>query len=207
MGYIEKIAFYLGLRDEGPNKALAELLVEKEDPEGIAEIAGYLSDKNPSIRSDCIAVLYHVGYLSPHLIIPHAEEFLRLLDSKQNRMVWGAMIALATIAEDVPEEIWPHLEKIRLLIETGTVITSVWGVKVLINLSKAGDQYYQALIADLLHLQAECRSVDFAKRAEDMWDAIQPPHQDEYRKILEDRKPALSNAAQKRLERIIKKLP
>lgn len=206
MAYIEKIAFHLGRRDEEPNKELAALLVQEKNHAGIAEIASYLWDKNKSIQSDCIAVMYHIGYLSPSLISKYAPEFIKLLDSKHNRMVWGAMIALATIAEDVPEEIWPHLDTIKTRIETGTVITNVWGVKTLINLSKAEDQYYQALISDLLRLQKECRDVDFAKRAEDMYEAIQPLHRDEYRKILQDRKPTLSKSAQKRLERVIKQI-
>jgi len=206
MTSIEKIAFHLGRRDEDPNKELAALLAGEENQAGIAEISNYLWDKNTSIQSDCIAVMYHIGYLAPELISKYAPEFIKLLESKNNRMVWGAMIALATIAEDVPEEIWPHLDKIKTLIETGTVITNVWGVKTLINLSKAGSNYYQALIDELLKLQKECRSVDFAKRAEDMWEAIQPAHLDEYRKILLERKPTLSGAAQKRLERVIKQM-
>jgi hypothetical protein len=121
-------------------------------------------------------------------------------------MVWGAMIALATIAEQVPEELWPHREKIKELIETGTVITNVWGVKTLINLSKAGEPYYSELVDDLLRLQKECRNVDFVKRAEEMWVVIQPEHKDTYRELLVERKPNLSKSAQARLGRVIVKL-
>lgn len=205
MAYIEKIAYHLGQRDEVPNQELAALLAKEENHEGIEEIASYLDDKNKSIQSDCIKVLYEIGYISPSLIAKYAETFIKLLDSKTNRMVWGSMIALSTIAEYVPEDIWPHLDKIKDLIETGTVITNVSGVKTLINLSKA-EKYYDQLIDDLFSLQKECRSVDFAKRAEDMWGVIQPTNKDAYRQILEERKPSLSNATQKRLARVIKKL-
>ncbi len=206
MTYIEKIAHHLGRRDEVPNQELAALLANEENHEGIEEIASYLQDKNKSIQSDCLKALYEIGYISPHLITKYADTFIKLLDSKANRMVWGSMIALATIAEKVPEDIWPHRERIKELIETGTVITNAWGVKTLINLSKAGDQYYNDLFDDLFRLQKECRSVDFAKRAEDMWQAIQPAQRDAYRKLLEERKPSLSNAAQKRLGKVIKNL-
>jgi hypothetical protein len=206
MTYIEKIAYHLGQRDEEPNKELAALLAEEKNRAGIEEIAGYLHDKNKSIQSDCIAVLYHIGYISPELITKYAATFIDLLDSKNNRMVWGAMIALATIAELVPEEIWPHRANIMGLIETGTVITNVWGVKTLINLSKAGDAYYGALIDDLLRLQKECRHVDFAKRAEDMEPAIRAGEREAYRKILEARKAKLSKSAQSRLGKVIGKL-
>ncbi len=39
-----------------------------------------------------------------------------------------------------------------------------------------------------------------------MWVAIQPVHKDVYRQLLEERKPSLSNSAQKRLATVIKKL-
>jgi hypothetical protein len=206
MAYIEKIAYHLGARDEVPNQELAALLAKEKNQAGIDEIAGYLHDKNPSIASDCLKVLYETGYLEPQLIAKYAGTFLELLDSKNNRMVWGAMIALATIAELVPELIWPQREKVKGLVETGTVITNVWGVKTLIGMSKAGEPYYRELIDDLMRLQKDCRDVDFAKRAEDMEPAIQPEHRAVYREILERRKAGLSKSAQNRLARVIKKL-
>jgi hypothetical protein len=204
--YIEKIAFHLGRRDEIPNQELAALLAKEENHKGIEEIGSFLYDKNTSIQSDCIKVLYEVGYISPRLISKYAATFIDLLDSKRNRMVWGAMIALSTIAEVIPELIWPYRQKIKDLIQTGSVITNVSGVKTLINLSKAGDQYYQGLIDDLLMLQRYCRKVDFAKRAEEMHVVIQSTHRDAFKQLLEDRKPMLSKAAQKRVSKVIKNL-
>ena len=192
MAYVEKIAFHIGRRDEVPNQELAALLAKEENNAGIEEIAGYLNDKNKSIQSDCIKVLYEIGYINPQLIAKYAKEFIGLLESKTNRMVWGAMIALSTIAGEVPQEIWPYLEKIIELIEKGSVITHVWGVKTLINLSKAGDRFYDGLIDDLFRLQRNCRDVDFAKRAEDMCSAIRPVHRGTYKKLLEERKPEYS---------------
>ena len=206
MAYIEKIAFHLKRRDEVPNQELAALLASEENKTGIKEIASYLNDKNKSIASDCLKVLYEIGYLSPHLIKNYAEIFISLLENKNNRMVWGSMIALANISELVPDQIWPHRELILELIETGTVITSVWGVNVLIGLSKSNQKCYSLLKVDLLRLQEECRDVDFAKRAELMWKVFKPEEILEYKKILETRLPDLSTSAQKRLSRVIKKI-
>ena len=204
--YIEKIAHHLGRRDEVPNQELAALLAEREDAAGIAEIAGYLDDPDPSIASDCLKVLYEIGYLKPELITGYTGKFLELLDSRKNRMVWGAMIGLANVAPFMPDEILPELEKIHHHIQTGTVITNVWGVKTIIGLAKAEDKYYQIVKDDLLRLQKECRPVDFAKRAEDMWVVIRPAEKNAYLDILKERLPVLSNAAQKRLKRVIRKL-
>lgn len=144
--------------------------------------------------------------IAPSLIAKYAEIFLQFLESKTNRMVWGAMIALSTIAGEVPKDIWPHRGKILELIKTGTVITNVAGVKTLINMSKAEDCFYNDLFEELFQLQKDCRDIDFAKRAEDMWPAIRPPHRDAFVKLLEERKPALSKAAQKRLEKVMKNI-
>ncbi len=206
MTYIEKIAYHLGKRDEIPNQELAKTLAEEKNHIGIKEIASYLEDKNKSIQSDCLKVLYQIGYISPNLISEYANVFINLLDSKNNRMVWGSMIAIATIAEEVPGEIFLHVEKINELIETGSVITNVWGVKTLINLAMSDQKYYHLLKDDLLRLQKECRTIDFAKRAEDMWGVIQPKEIITYKTILENRQASLSIAAQKRLTRVINKL-
>lgn len=206
MTYIERIAFHSDLRDEIPNQELATLLAREENSIGIAEIASYLYDKNKSIQSDCIKVLYEIGYISPQLITNYADDFIHLLSSKTNRMVWGAMIGLSTIAELIPEKIWPYRMKILDLIETGTVITNVSGVKTLINLARAGNPYYIRLIDELMRLQKDCRNVDFAKRAEDMCDVIRSEHVAEFGEILKARLPGLGKAAQKRLLRVIKKL-
>ena len=98
MTVINQIAFYQNRRDEVPNQELAHRLVEKEDHNGIQEIAGHLTDKNSAVASDCLKVLYEIGYLKPELIRKYSKEFLDLLNSRNNRMVWGAMIVLSTIA-------------------------------------------------------------------------------------------------------------
>lgn len=206
MTYIEKIAFYLGKRDEVPNQELAAQLAREENHEGIAEIADFLDGKNKSIQSDCIKVLYEIGYIAPQLITKYVDTFIHLLDSKNNRMVWGAMIALSTIAELVPDDVWPYREKILQLIETGSVITNVSGVNTIINIAKSGDFYYSELINELMRLQKECRNTDFAKRAEVMWEAIHPEQKPIYKNLLEERLSQLSSAAQKRVRRIIKKM-
>ena len=75
MSALEKIAFFQNRRDEVPNQLLARELSSAQDHAGIQEIAGNLWNKNQNIRSDC----------------------LKVLRDRNNRMVWGGMIALATI--------------------------------------------------------------------------------------------------------------
>ena len=89
MSVLEKIAYYRNRRDEVPNKELARELAETRNLTGINEIAKNLWHKNKSVSSDCLKVLYEVGYINPDLISEYADKFLKLLKSKINRMAWG----------------------------------------------------------------------------------------------------------------------
>ncbi|NUQ06049.1 MAG: hypothetical protein HUU31_19320 [Anaerolineae bacterium] len=44
-------------------------------------------------------MLYEIGYAVPDLIADYAADFLALLGSRDNRMVWGGMTALGVIAD------------------------------------------------------------------------------------------------------------
>lgn len=73
---------------------LARDLAQTRDRAGIAEIAANLRHPDSNVQSDCIKVLYETGYLAPELIADYVDDFLALLGSKNNRLVWGSMIAL-----------------------------------------------------------------------------------------------------------------
>ena len=95
MSALNRLASSLGRRDEVPNQELARDLAARKDKAGIREIAENLWNKDKNIQADCIKVLYEVGYLEPKLIADYAEDFVKLLRSKNNRLVWGGMTALA----------------------------------------------------------------------------------------------------------------
>jgi hypothetical protein len=95
---LSKIAYFQNVRGEVPNQELARALAETRNTAGIQEIAAHLWDKNKNVQSDCLKVLYEIGYLAPDLIAGCADDFLKLLHSKNNRLVWGAMIGLAAVA-------------------------------------------------------------------------------------------------------------
>ena len=126
---LNQIAYFQDRRDEVPNQLLAKELAAKKNKKGVAEIADNLWSDNANIQSDCLKVLYEVGYLSPALIADYVDDFLKLLEHKNNRLVWGAMIALSTIADLRPDEIYKQLSVVRTAMESGTVITMDNGVK------------------------------------------------------------------------------
>ena len=202
--WIEKISYHQGIRDETPNKELSRL----EDHEGIREISSYLYDKNKSIASDCLAVLYTIGYEKPELIQEYADTFLDLLKSKNNRMVWGGIIALANIAPLMADQLFKQIDLILDTIKKGTVITEVWGLKTLVSLSLANDSYKATLLPVLFDYLEKCRPIDFATRVETIIPAItQSAEKEAFDLIIESKRSELSPGQEKKLNAVLKKAP
>src|SRR5574340_1282096 len=94
MSALERIAYLQKRRDEIPNQELARDLARKKDRKGIQEIAANLWNTDRNIQADCIKVLYEIGYIDPKLVAEYAGDFVKLLGSKNNRLVWGGMIEI-----------------------------------------------------------------------------------------------------------------
>jgi hypothetical protein len=135
---LNKIAFFQNRRDEVPNQQLAKELAQTKDKKGIQEIAKNLWSENPDVQGDCIKVLYEIGYLDPKLIAGYVDDFLKLLHSKNNRLVWGGMTALSTIAGLRAKEIYPRRAEIMRAMDKGSVITQDGGVQTLALIASAG---------------------------------------------------------------------
>src|SRR5438270_222196 len=83
------------------------------------------------VQSDCVKVLYEVGAIEPRLIAGYASDFLKLLSSKNNRLVWGGMAALAAVAEVSAGDLFASWQTIRDAVEAGSVITADNGIQAL----------------------------------------------------------------------------
>jgi hypothetical protein len=204
MSVLDQIAFFQNRRDEVPNQELARALAEAADIQGIQEIAENLWNKNDNIRSDCLKVLYEIGYLRPDLIAGHSASFLKLLRDRNNRMVWGAMIGLGTIAGRCPAEIWAQIDEVIAVIDRGSLITVVWGVKVLAQVAAASPEYQEKLLPVLLgHLQ-KCLARDVPTHGESMLCAVDADHRAQFRAALEARQAEMTPAQQARLKKVLK---
>ena len=206
MSVLNKISFYQNQRDEVPNQLLAKALAETRDQTGIQEIATNLWNNNPNIQSDCLKVLYEIGYLAPELIAEYVNDFLKLLKSKNNRLVWGGMIALGAIAPLKSGEIWAQIDGVIQVIERGSVITVVWGVKTLAGVAAANDTYRKRIFPTLMHILETCIPRDVPTHAENMLGAVDGAHHTEFLSLLQARQPELSTAQLTRLKKVIKKL-
>jgi hypothetical protein len=206
LSVLDRIAFFQNRRDEVPNQLLAKELAEKENKVGIKEIAENLRNKNQNVQSDCLKVLYEIGYLKPVLIADYTQNFLALLKSKNNRMVWGAMIALATIADKKPKEIYARLGDVTDAMDKGTLITVVWGTKVLAKIAAADKTYKQKIFPLLTAQLKKCLPRDVPVHAESILPAIDSENKQEFLSIIDERKIEMTASQRARLKKVTKNL-
>jgi hypothetical protein len=201
---LSKISYYQNQRDEVPNQKLAHELAETRHTAGIREIADHLWDKNKNVQSDCLKVLYEIGYLDPSLIADYAGDFLKLLHSKNNRLVWGGMIGLASVADLRPDIVWPQIDEVLHAVETGSVITVVWGVKALAKVSATGAERRARIFPFLLGLLKTCIPRDVPTHADSMLCAVDEQVKASFLSVLEARRPGLTKAQLARLKKVLK---
>jgi len=205
MSVLMKIAFHQGIRDEVPNQQLAHELASTRDTEGIKEIAEHLWDKNTNISSDCMKVMYETGYITPDLIAPYAADFLKLLHSKQNRLVWGAMIALSTIAPLAAPDLFEKRELICKTISQGSVITQDAGIKTLAQVAAADPIYLAELNPFLMNFLRTCRLSDVPRHAEFIEQCVNDSNRQEFLTILQERLPHMTSPQISRVKKILKR--
>jgi len=203
---IEKLACQLGRNDETPNIELAEWLCQSDDVSGIREIVDGLKGKDKAIASDCMKVLYEIGERKPHLISEYADDFLTLLFSRNNRLVWGSMIALAAIAELVPDVIYENIDRVLSAFNAGSTITVDNGITVLSKLSKADKAYASHLFPLLLEHLRKCRPSDVARHAEKMSICVNQENIKDFFDVLDTRKDYLASPQSERIRKLENKL-
>ena len=204
MSILNEIAYYQNRRDEVPNQDLARELARTRNAADIREIAANLWNKEANIQSDCLKVLYELGYLVPELIEDYAGDFLKLLKHRNNRMVWGSMIALSTIAARKADELIGHLPEIIKTMEAGTVITNAAGIKILADMAASKEEYRPRIIPYLLKRLADSRSVDTPRYAERIAPAVGAAYKAEFVHLLETRMESATASRLSRLKKILK---
>jgi len=206
MSILQRIAFFQDRKDEVPNQVLARLLTTERDEHGIKEIADNLFNRNPLIQGDCIKVMYEVGYLAPELISDYYRDFIRLLSNRENRLVWGGMLALSTVAQLKAEELHEFVPLIEKTMRAGSVITIDAGVKTLAQIAAAKPAYSDEIVPYLLDHLRKCRTKEVPQHAESTFPAITEEYRQAYRLVLEDRLEAMTPPQSKRIHRLLKQL-
>lgn len=204
MSVLDKLATALSERSEVPNQLLARELVQKKDQMGIRELAENLWNKNGNIASDCIKTLYEIGYLQPELIASFVNDFLKLIKSRKNRLVWGGMLALSTIAALKPAEIFDQVELLIKVTCEGSVITVDNGVKVLATVGGCKAEYNQVIFPFLLEHFKTCRSKEVPQHAESSLTAVNKDNKKQFIDILNQRMEGLTASQAVRVKKVIR---
>ena len=206
MTIINKLASQLDRKDEEPNIELAHELVNESNHEGIKEIIQNLSSKDKKIQQDCIKVAYEIGEIKPELIGEYALIFIALLKSRNNRLVWGAMTALSTIAVVSSEIIMEHIEDLFATMKTGSVITVDRGVLTLGKLAAVSKPNNECIFPFLLtHLRA-CRPKEVPQHSESTIIAVTDDNKEAFLNVLKERESNLTVPQLKRVKKIYKTL-
>lgn len=119
----EKLASFLGRRDETPNIELAQLISNNKDSQAVKDLVLLLKGKSKDFQNDSIKVLYEVAEHTPELISDFIQDFIDALKSKNNRLQWGAMTALKKITPINAEQIFKNILVLEQATEQGSVIT------------------------------------------------------------------------------------
>ncbi len=203
MSVLDKLACSLGRRDEIPNQALARELVNASDKAGIKEIADNLCNRDKDISFDCIKVLYEIGYLKPELISDYVQDFLKIIQSKNNRLVWGGMLALATIAHLKPKEIFDKLDLLKKITHEGSVITVDNGIKTLAVVASTQKDYSQAIFPFLIEHLETCRPKDVPQHSEKILVAVNAENKKTFMDTLNRRLDSLGPSQLVRVKKVI----
>jgi hypothetical protein len=205
MSVLNRLASSIGRRDEIPNQELARDLAVKKDKAGIREIAENLWNKDKNIQADCIKVLYEIGSIEPKLIADYAEDFVKLLRSKNNRLVWGGMTALNEVAKANPDGVFKYLDEIKKAKETGSVITVDNAISTLAY-TAVTDKYNKAIFPYLLKHLSGCRPKEVPQHAERTLPAVNSSNKTDFIKVLTKRMEDLSGSGLARVKKVIKQV-
>lgn len=197
MSVLNKLATALNRRDEVPNQELAKAIVRTSDKRAVKELVENLVHKDKNIQSDCIKVLYEIGALEPALIAPYYREFGKLLDSKNNRLVWGAMTALDSIAAQEPKGVYGLLAKVLNVADGGSVITRDHAVGILVKLGTL-KQYADECVPLLIEQLMSCPNNQFPMYAEMSLALVSDKNKAALQKIMTRRLDGLEKESRKK---------
>jgi hypothetical protein len=204
MSMLGRLASALGRNDEQPNVELAEALAASPDPAAVAELVAALSGKS-AVANDAIKVLYELGERRPELVALYADEFIAMLGSKNNRMVWGALSAIDTVTAIRAEDVVVALDAILAAADAGSVIARDKANAILVKL--ATTEHAAQVLPILISRLGDAAPNQFPTYAEAIATVIDAEHKAMFIEVLEARLPGVDGTAKRaRVEKLLRKL-
>lgn len=206
MSIVNELASQLNRNDEQPNIELAHKLANEENHAAIEEIIENINNKDKKIQYDCMKVAYEIEQVNPVLISKYANKFIQLLKSRNNRLVWGAMSALATIADEASEILMADVDTIKNAVKHGSVITVDKGVLTLAKLASVSKENNEEIFPYLLHHLENCRPKEIPQHSESTLLAVTDDNKAAFLNVLRKRETYLTAPQLKRVVKIYKEL-
>jgi len=203
---IDKLASSINRRDETPNQELAQSIADRGDRIAVNELVDNLSNTNRNIQSDCIKVLYEIGERKPGLISDKAKEFVGLLGSENNRLVWGAMTALDSITLENPEATYTALPTIIRVSNSASVIARDHAVSILTKMATLG-KYKKTAFKLLIDQLKSCPTNQLPMYAENAIQVVDIDNKKIFTDTLSSRLKSVERLSKRRrVEQVIKKV-
>jgi hypothetical protein len=203
----DELASSMNRQDQAPNIALAERITEAGNERAIGQLVTLLEQGDRAVQHDAIKVLDEVGERVPALIAGYAAVFLRVMKSRDNRLVWGALTALASISKSRPGAVHESIDAILAAADQGSVIARDQAMVILCALT-SNKKYAASMAPRLVARLEESAENQFSMYAEKIAAvALPPPAEREFRRVLKARSARLSTPARKRrVEAVLRKL-
>jgi hypothetical protein len=206
MSILPELAHSLGRRDEVPNQELAAKIAGANNKSAVKELVANLQNKSKDIQHDCIKVLYEIGLVKPALISGYLQVFLTLLQSKNNRMQWGAMAAIDNLTTQNEDAVYAVLAQIIDAPDKGSVITRDRAVSVLIKLCMV-KKYSADAFELLLDQLRNCPANQLPMYAERASPVINGDRRKVFTRIIRERVADMEKeSSKKRLEKVMNTL-
>ncbi len=206
MHVVSQLASSLDRRDEEPNIALAEKLASEGDTASIAILVDLLSTGTKALKHDAIKTLYETAERRPELLAPHVDTFLEVLRSKDNRMVWGAMSALAALAAVTPEKLMSEINAILEIADRASVISKDKAMALLATLN-SDPRYHDILMPVIFTRLANAATNQTPMYAELTAPSLLQDDIPRFEEIVRTRIAEIPQPAKKaRLEKLLRKL-
>jgi len=193
-------------RDEKANIELAVLISTANDSKSVSKLFELLNNSKKEFQYDCIKTIYEIGARNPELISPHLNELLPYLKNKNNRLVWGAMTSISSVASMIPTKIFHVLPEIIDGSERGSVIAKDHAMKILRTLAEV--KKYQneiiPLMLEQLQLAPDNQFPSYALLISEVIDELNSNH---FVQIISDRIKTIETESKiKTLNKILKSL-
>ncbi len=207
MSAIDYLSTSLNQNDDGSYQELAVEIIKTKRNDWVQELVELLQHKDKRIQSNSIKVLYEIGERgAAEMIAPYYHHFGALLQSKNNRLVWGSMIALDTITTVSPQAVYDLLPSIINTIDHGSVISIDHGVGILAQLSSL-PAYSETTFPLLMEQLRKCPAKQLPMYAEKSVIAIDASRLLLFEDLLLSRMSEMERDSQKkRLTKVISKL-